>query len=548
MPAVTFTVPVKLLDYGNQPRVGIEIVAAPIPAVKKDSEAAYGTEPEAPLTDESGLATLTLISLPGLWYRISGKGINAVRFAAYIPDPEDPRTGTVFPPETVIQFEDIMDESPTPGYSGVVWAGLSAYDVAVAEGFVGTEAEWLTSLEGLTAYEVAVAEGFVGDEVAWLASLVGPVGDDAYEVAVTEGFVGDRDAWLASLVGPQGDTAYEVAVAEGFVGTEAEWLETLIGPMSSLVEGTATTGAPGTDMDFTITGAPPVQTLNLTIPRGDVGPAGPPNVLTEGTATASAPGSDPDFTITGTSPEQVLNLVLPRGEQGPQGYTRYLVQDGAAYPARPFPTEVPVTFVGSANPDLLGVMVVGDSWINTAADAVVPYVKHYDGAGSPNGVVTAQIGSRYIDVNATCGAVEWIKMSGSGNTGWEVSTGDTGWRNVSSLLINGWELSGTGGRVCLRRIGRTVWIYGALSSVSATGQNALTLPSGFLPLAGDTTLGWWSLSGSNGATAPVLMEAHNTLGVIRSALAAYSGEANARFAGSFPARDAWPTTLPGTAT
>lgn len=33
-------------------------------------------------------------------------------------------------------------------------------------------------VEGASAYEVAVADGFVGDEAAWLASLVGADGDD----------------------------------------------------------------------------------------------------------------------------------------------------------------------------------------------------------------------------------------------------------------------------------------------------------------------------------------------------------------------------------
>ena len=66
---------------------------------------------------------------------------------------------------------------------------------------------------GASAYEVAVAEGFVGDEAAWLASLdgpqgdPGPPGDSAYQVAVDGGFVGNEAAWLASLVGPQGDPA-----------------------------------------------------------------------------------------------------------------------------------------------------------------------------------------------------------------------------------------------------------------------------------------------------------------------------------------------------
>lgn len=69
--------------------------------------------------------------------------------------------------------------------------GPSAYEVAVENGFVGTEAAWLASLQGAdgdpgndstvpgpSAYEIAVANGFVGDEAAWLASLEGPPGDD----------------------------------------------------------------------------------------------------------------------------------------------------------------------------------------------------------------------------------------------------------------------------------------------------------------------------------------------------------------------------------
>lgn len=64
---------------------------------------------------------------------------------------------------------------------------------------------------------------------------VGPTGDSAYDLAVAGGFVGDEAAWLASLEGSPGSpgadgaSAYEVAVANGFVGTEAEWLASLGG-------------------------------------------------------------------------------------------------------------------------------------------------------------------------------------------------------------------------------------------------------------------------------------------------------------------------------
>ena len=56
--------------------------------------------------------------------------------------------------------------------------GKSAYEIAVANGFVGTEEEWINSLtQGKSAYEIAVEHGFEGTEIEWLASLKGEKGD-----------------------------------------------------------------------------------------------------------------------------------------------------------------------------------------------------------------------------------------------------------------------------------------------------------------------------------------------------------------------------------
>ena len=55
------------------------------------------------------------------------------------------------------------------------------------------------------------------------------------------------------------------------------------------------------------------------------------------------------------------------------------------------------------------------------------------GTGSPEGRITAEIGTTYVDVNATNGALKWIKWSGNGNTGWRVLIGDTGWRTLNSV-------------------------------------------------------------------------------------------------------------------
>ena len=71
--------------------------------------------------------------------------------------------------------------------------GLSAYELAVQNGFTGTLAEWLNSLKGtdgingtngtdgkngLSAYEIALKNGFVGTESEWLDALKGENGTE----------------------------------------------------------------------------------------------------------------------------------------------------------------------------------------------------------------------------------------------------------------------------------------------------------------------------------------------------------------------------------
>lgn len=60
------------------------------------------------------------------------------------------------------------------------------------------------------------------------------------------------------------------------------------------------------------------------------------------------------------------------------------------------------------------------------------------GTGMPNGKVTAPVGTTYVDKAVTSGALKWIKRRGNDNQGWEVLTGDTGWRtlNIKSKLGN----------------------------------------------------------------------------------------------------------------
>lgn len=109
--------------------------------------------------------------------------------------------------------------------------GMSAYEGAVENGFVGTEEEWLASLNGQDIYQLAVANGFVGTEEEYLESLQGK---DIYRLAVEQGFQGTEVEFLESLkgeagpqgdVGPEGKSLYDLAVEDGFEGTLEEYLE-----------------------------------------------------------------------------------------------------------------------------------------------------------------------------------------------------------------------------------------------------------------------------------------------------------------------------------
>lgn len=87
--------------------------------------------------------------------------------------------------------------------------------------------------------------------------------------------------------------------------------------------------------------------------------------------------------------------------------------------------------------------------------------------------------STYTDTAVTCGAVKWVKMWGVGNTGWTVLYGDTGWRDVKSLLLNGWK---TMAALCYCGVGNTVTLkssYLGLDGRAATKGIFITLPAGF---------------------------------------------------------------------
>ena len=122
-----------------------------------------------------------------------------------------------------------------------------------------------------------------------------------------------------------------------------------------------------------------------------------------------------------TGPQGPIGLTGPKGENG---------RDGVGIPQR-------LTLSGNT-------LILSDGGgsvnlptqpaTNTPAGQVNQYEIH--GTGMPNGKVTAPVGTTYVDTNVTNGALKWIKRRGTDNQGWEVLTGDTGWRtlNIQSKL------------------------------------------------------------------------------------------------------------------
>ena len=86
---------------------------------------------------------------------------------------------------------------------------------------------------------------------------------------------------------------------------------------------------------------------------------------------------------------------------------------------------------------------------NTPAGQASQYEIH--GEGMPNGKVDGTIGQTYVDTKKTNGALKWIKRTPSGNQGWAVLDGDTGWKNLNVLSKLG------NSYVRVRRINDTVY-------------------------------------------------------------------------------------------
>lgn len=183
----------------------------------------------------------------------------------------------------VITKDDISvteETSPSASVGEDLPRGKSAYEVAVENGFSGTETEWLASLKGATGAPGANGKDgtdgktpYVGDNGNW--------------------FVGSDDTGKPSRgeKGEKGDTgAQGIQGEQGIQGVQGEKGEK------------GDTGAQGPQ--------------GLQGPPGAAGADGKTPNLTIGSVTTLDAGQNATASITGESPDLTLNLGIPKGADG----------------------------------------------------------------------------------------------------------------------------------------------------------------------------------------------------------------------------------------
>lgn len=114
--------------------------------------------------------------------------------------------------------------------------------------------------------------------------------------------------------------------------------------------------------------------------------------------------------------------VGPTGPQGPIGLTGPKGADGVGIPQK-------LTLNGNTLvlSDGGGSVTLPETSQNSSTSS-----SELIGEGMPNGKVNGTIGQTYVDTKKTNGALKWIKRTPSGNTGWAVLDGDTGWKTLNS--------------------------------------------------------------------------------------------------------------------
>lgn len=244
-------------------------------------------------------------------------------------------------------------------------------------------------------------------------------GQDLYDRAKRElGFTGTFEEFLAKFKGERG--------ADGLPGAKGERGEQgPIGPTGPK----GADGLPGAKGERGADGLPGAKgDKGDTGERGPIGPQGPQG-LTGPQGQRGETGQQGLQGIQGpkgdTGPKGADGLQGPIGPQGPIGLTGPKGADGVGIPQKLTLSGNTLTLSDGGG----SVTLPSQAATNTPTGQPNEYEIH--GTGMPNGKVAAPVGTTYVDTAATNGALKWIKRTGNNNQGWEVLTGDTGWRTLT---------------------------------------------------------------------------------------------------------------------
>ena len=245
--------------------------------------------------------------------------------------------------------------------------GKSAFEIAQANGFEGTEEEWLESLKGEQGPQGEVGpqgpmgpQGEVGPQ-----GPMGPQGEkgDPFKY---EDFTEEQLSDLVKNIesGADGKSAFEIAQANGFEGTEEEWLESLkgeVGPQGPM--GPQGKQGPSAYAAWRTLDGNENRSVEEFIeslkgqqgPQGEVGPQGPQGE--KGPA----------------GPQGEVGPQGPAGEQGPQG------EKGEQGPAGPQGEKgedgyTPIKGVDYFTEEEINDLIYDDTEIRALIDEEKPYL------------------------------------------------------------------------------------------------------------------------------------------------------------------------------
>lgn len=178
-----------------------------------------------------------------------------------------------------------------------------------------------------------------------------------------------------------------------------------------------------------------LQNISLTPgPKGDAGPRGE----------RGEPGPKGDTGANGEpGPQGPQGIQGLRGETGQRGEQGPIGQTGPAGPQGPIGLTGPK---GENGRDGVGIpqkltlsgntLILSDDGgsvnLPTSSQNASTSSSELTGTGMPNGKVEGTLGQTYVDTAKTNGALKWIKRTPSGNQGWAVLDGDTGWKTLNS--------------------------------------------------------------------------------------------------------------------